>query len=72
MKPPKGRLFSPTNPPSLKLAESMNFQKVGEKIDDIDGLEYIMKAEIHEVRTATVRAGNDDTIQSNERRNEYR
>jgi len=50
----------------------MNFQKVGEKIDDIDGLEYIMKAEIHEVRTATVRAGNDDTIQSNERRNEYR
>lgn len=42
--------ISPTNLPSLKLAASMGFRKVGDKMDDIDGPEFIMKAEIHEIR----------------------
>lgn len=50
--------ISPSNLPSLKLAASMGFRKVGEKMDDIDGLEYIMKAEIHEIRGEANARGN--------------
>ncbi len=32
---------SPENEPSLKLAESLGFVKVGEHLDEIDGLEYV-------------------------------
>ncbi len=35
--------ISPENVPSMKLAKSLGFEKVGENIDDIDGLEYVMK-----------------------------
>ena len=34
--------ISPANLPSLKLAESMGFKIIGEHIDDIDGLEFVM------------------------------
>ena len=36
--------ISPDNAPSLALARSMGFQVVGEQMDDIDGLEYVMNA----------------------------
>ena len=35
--------ISPDNAPSLGLAQSMGFEVVGEQMDDIDGLEYVMK-----------------------------
>lgn len=35
--------ISPNNIPSMKLAKSLGFVKVGEHNDDIDGLEYVMK-----------------------------
>jgi RimJ/RimL family protein N-acetyltransferase len=34
----------PDNAPSLALARSMGFDVVGEQMDDVDGLEYVMKA----------------------------
>ena len=40
--------ISPENVPSMKLAESLGFVKVGEHQDDIDGLEYVMKYPINE------------------------
>ena len=33
---------SPDNVPSLALARSMGFEVVGEQMDEIDGLEYVM------------------------------
>ena len=41
--------IGPENVPSMRMAESMNFRKVGERQDDIDGLEYTMTAEIEEI-----------------------
>ena len=35
--------ISPENEPSMKLAKSLGFVKVGEHQDEIDGLEYVMK-----------------------------
>jgi ribosomal-protein-alanine N-acetyltransferase len=34
---------SPQNPPSLALIRSLGFQRVGEQIDDIDGLELVFE-----------------------------
>ena len=42
----------PDNVPSLRMAESMNFSKIGEKLDPIDGQEYLMRAEIDQILTA--------------------
>jgi ribosomal-protein-alanine N-acetyltransferase len=36
--------IQPDNAPSLALARSMGFDVVGEQMDDVDGLEYVMKA----------------------------
>jgi len=33
--------ISPKNYPSLMLADSLNFKKISERIDDTDGLEYV-------------------------------
>jgi len=41
--------ISPTNLPSLKMAESMNFKRIGERMDEIDGLEYAMRADIEDI-----------------------
>jgi ribosomal-protein-alanine N-acetyltransferase len=41
--------ISPDNAPSLALARSMGFDVVGEQMDDIDGLEYVMKATLESV-----------------------
>jgi RimJ/RimL family protein N-acetyltransferase len=35
--------ISPGNTPSLKMAESMGFQVIGERMDEIDGRELVMK-----------------------------
>ena len=35
--------ISPDNAASLALARSLGFEVVGEHVDDIDGLEYVMK-----------------------------
>ena len=34
---------SPKNIPSMKLAEALNFEKIGEHMDEIDGLEYVLR-----------------------------
>ena len=31
------------------MAEAMNFLKVGEHLDEVDGLEWVMRAEIDEI-----------------------
>lgn len=36
--------IGPWNTPSLKLAESLGYMKIDEKMDEIDGLEYLFKA----------------------------
>ncbi len=41
--------MAPSNLPSMRLAESLNFKIVGEKEDPIDGIEVIMKAEIEDI-----------------------
>ncbi len=41
--------ISPANRPSLRLAESMGFQVIGEQDDPVDGLEWVMKADIDRV-----------------------
>lgn len=41
--------ISPENHPSLEMAESMNFETIGEWDDPIDGLEFVMKAEIDQI-----------------------
>ncbi|MCC5807817.1 MAG: GNAT family N-acetyltransferase [Opitutales bacterium] len=38
--------ISPSNTASLKMAQALNFKKTGERIDDIDGLEFTMKLDI--------------------------
>ena len=48
--------ISPRNIPSLKLAESMGFRKVAERIDEIDGLEYVYIADKTDTRQ-NIRAG---------------
>jgi RimJ/RimL family protein N-acetyltransferase len=35
--------ISPDNEPSLRLTAAYGFQKVGEQMDDIDGLEYVFE-----------------------------
>lgn len=45
--------ISPHNAPSLGLAESMNFRKVGEHIDEVDGLEWVMQTEFDKSRELT-------------------
>jgi RimJ/RimL family protein N-acetyltransferase len=37
--------ISPDNEPSLRLAAGYGFQRVGEQIDEIDGLEYIFETD---------------------------
>lgn len=37
--------ISPGNEPSLRMAEAMSFRKVGKHMDEVDGLEWVMKAE---------------------------
>jgi RimJ/RimL family protein N-acetyltransferase len=38
--------ISPQNLPSLRLAESMGYRKISERIDDTDGLEYVYITEM--------------------------
>ena len=38
--------ISPVNIPSTRMAESMGFRKISERIDETDGLEYVYIAEI--------------------------
>ena len=38
--------ISPNNTPSLALAESLRFSIIGQRIDETDGLEYIMRKNI--------------------------
>ena len=35
--------IAPDNEPSLRLAEGFGYEKVGEQMDDIDGLEYVFE-----------------------------
>lgn len=35
--------IAPENEPSLRLAQGFGYQKVGEQMDDIDGLEYVFE-----------------------------
>jgi [ribosomal protein S5]-alanine N-acetyltransferase len=35
--------ISPTNEPSLRLAEGFGFRQIGEHMDEIDGLEYVFE-----------------------------
>jgi RimJ/RimL family protein N-acetyltransferase len=49
---------SPDNAPSLEMARSMGFEVVGDHIDEIDGLEYVMRATMESVlRTKCRTAG---------------
>jgi len=41
--------ISPSNYPSIQLANALKFKKIGERIDELDGLEYTMQAEIEDV-----------------------
>nr|MCH9687218.1 GNAT family N-acetyltransferase [Deltaproteobacteria bacterium] len=41
--------ISPDNLPSLRMAESMGFRIIGEQDDPVDGLEFVMKADIDRV-----------------------
>jgi RimJ/RimL family protein N-acetyltransferase len=36
--------ISPDNEPSLRLTEQLGFVRVGEQMDDVDGLEYVFEA----------------------------
>jgi len=38
--------ISPENGPSLRLAESMGFQRIGTQIDDIDGEEWVFEMKL--------------------------
>ena len=51
--------ISPENHASLKMAESMNFEIVGQHDDPIDGLEYVMTADIDRVLEANKAEGPD-------------
>jgi ribosomal-protein-alanine N-acetyltransferase len=42
--------ISPQNMPSLRLAESVGFRKVSERIDETDGLEYVYVADMTIIR----------------------
>lgn len=42
--------IGPENIPSLRMAESMGFRKIGERMDDVDGLEYVYVAGISDLR----------------------
>jgi RimJ/RimL family protein N-acetyltransferase len=46
--------ISPHNMPSLRLAESMGFKKVSERMDETDGLEYVYIADMNSIRKSTV------------------
>ena len=35
----------PRNEPSLRMAERLGFRRIGEQIDEIDGLEYVFERE---------------------------
>ncbi len=59
--------ISPENHPSLKMAESMNFENVGEWDDPIDGLEFVMKAKIDQI-LKTKKAYQDASSNSASRR----
>jgi RimJ/RimL family protein N-acetyltransferase len=41
---------SPDNEASLELIAQLGFEKVGEQMDDIDGLEYVFEAPWPQVR----------------------
>jgi RimJ/RimL family protein N-acetyltransferase len=41
--------ISPENRPSLKMAESMHFEIIGQHEDPIDGTEFVMKASIDQI-----------------------
>jgi ribosomal-protein-alanine N-acetyltransferase len=42
--------ISPENMPSLKLAESMGFRRMSERMDETDGLEYVYIADMNTIR----------------------
>jgi ribosomal-protein-alanine N-acetyltransferase len=42
--------ISPGNMPSLRLAESMGFRKMSERMDETDGLEYVYIADMNSIR----------------------
>jgi RimJ/RimL family protein N-acetyltransferase len=42
--------ISPENMPSLRLAESMGFRKMSERMDETDGLEYVYIADMNTIR----------------------
>lgn len=46
--------ISPDNMPSLRLAESMGFRKVSERMDETDGLEYVFVADMDAIRRRTM------------------
>jgi len=49
--------ISPENVPSLEMARSMGFEIVGERVDEIDGPEYVLKAALERVlRTKSARS----------------
>lgn len=41
--------INPSNYPSIKLAKAMSFKITGERIDEVDGLEYIMRGEVEDI-----------------------
>lgn len=46
--------IGPGNVPSLRLAASLGFRKTGERMDEIDGLEHVFRAEAETVRAAAL------------------
>jgi RimJ/RimL family protein N-acetyltransferase len=54
---------SPDNEPSLAMVRKMGFRRIGEQMDEIDGLEYVFEASLDEVRRATGAAGGGDSSQ---------
>jgi RimJ/RimL family protein N-acetyltransferase len=47
---------SPDNEPSLAMVRKMGFHRIGEQMDEIDGLEYVFEASLDEVCRAKQRA----------------
>jgi len=42
--------IGPHNIPSLRMAESMGFRKIGERMDEVDGLEHVYVAGMSDLR----------------------
>jgi RimJ/RimL family protein N-acetyltransferase len=43
---------SPDNEPSLAMVRKMGFHRIGEQMDEIDGLEYVFEASLDQLRRA--------------------